>query len=148
MYSPHFTLVYLSAKILEDAPLRLFNTIDSQTPYFIPETASVYSPQAHDDMSVVEISSASTFSGFARQKIQTFCSVFWITTYFQKEYLRFFRLPCTFELPKSRHNSSEALKDDVIENIMAGIADFLLENHGAVKVVTPKKFHVPFNRVS
>jgi hypothetical protein len=54
--SPHMSIVYLAHDVLMRAPLRLFNTIDGQLPWFIPADVEPTVPSPSDGMVYVEVS--------------------------------------------------------------------------------------------
>lgn len=98
--SPHHSIAYLSHGALMRGPIRLFNTIDSQLPYFISESMKVTIPRPEDDMSYIEISD--------RQKdhrapephdLLMFCLQFWLANYCEPGFLRFFEMDNILGLP-------------------------------------------------
>lgn len=100
--SPHSATVYMSNAVLRRAQLRLFNTIDGQLPYIIPEDIAPYFPQPKDGMSYIEISDAEKGanpkgSGWT---LVDFCVEYWMLTYADPKFLRFFHSPTIMQFPK------------------------------------------------
>ena len=98
--SPHMSIVYLSHSLLMKAPLRLFNTVDGQLPFFIPDDVEPYVPSPDDGMAYIEISDAekpyNTADGCS---LNEFCVRFWLFSYCHEAHARFFDLTTVLALP-------------------------------------------------
>lgn len=124
--SPHHSIAYLSHRALMKGPIRLFNTIDSQLPYFISESMKVCIPWPEDDMSYIEISDREKPVGAPPpHDLMMFCMQFWISNYCESGFLRFFdmdnllALPEGFEhpIPPMTENEIGLIKDKVRKTV-------------------------------
>jgi hypothetical protein len=100
--SPHAAAVYLSNGVLRRSGLKLFNTIDGQLPYIIPDDIIPYHPGPQDGMSYIEVSDVSKEanprgSGWT---LVDFCVEYWLLTYGDRKFVRYLKAPTIMSFPK------------------------------------------------
>lgn len=101
LVSPHLSITLFSHDVLMRMPLRLFNTVDGQLPYLIPETVELYVPTPEDGMSLMEVSDAgSPFQPLGGWSLDEFCVLFWLTVFCDPAFLRFWNLTTELALPE------------------------------------------------
>lgn len=126
--SPHMSIVYLSHSVLMRAPLRLFNTVDGQLPFFIPEDVEPYVPMPDDDMSYMEVSDAQKpYNPADSCSLAEFAARFWIAAYCHKGFLRYLGLSTIAALPAGYVPPIKPMADDEIdalhERVYAGVVN-------------------------
>lgn len=99
-YTPHTSLAYMSARLVQECPYRPYNALDTQAPYLIPPKITPYVPQIEDDMAFIEVSDDTKPAHTHPVKLTELCFRFWVTTYFNEDYLRFMALPNYFPVSK------------------------------------------------
>lgn len=125
LYSPHMSLVYLAHEVLMKAPVRIFNTIDTQIPWFA-EGFDIYVPTPDDGMAFIEISDRGKAWRLAPgHSIEEFCARFWIMIACNPAYLELFKRPTILRFPDGytppMAPMTEAEMDALAERTMATI---------------------------
>lgn len=138
---PHMSPVYFSHAALMKCPLRLFNTIDSQLPFFLPESANVYAPKPQDDMSYIEISDDNKpFGVTPPTDILNFCIAFWMLTYSEKGFLRYLNLDNILGLPDGYAHPIDPMNDDEIYTTLTEVRKQVADSFDKIFPVLEKRY--------
>lgn len=138
---PHNSIVYLSHDVLMRSTLRLFNTIDGQLPFFIPDDVEAYVPRIEDDMSYIELSDrGKPYSRAEGTSVVAFCVKFWITAYCHAGHERFFNLTTLCPLPDDYEHPFLTMDREAIEASKADIRKHVHESRQAIFDVLPQEF--------
>lgn len=140
LFSPHMTPVYLSHDILMKAPIRMFNTLDAQLPFFIPEDVQPYCPSAEDGMVYIELSEGTR--PVMRQpkcsSVEEFCARFWIVGTCERGYEKFFGLTTVQPYPEGYKSLRKPMSDQEISKIQKTIRKAVFKSHGTVQKTVPE----------
>lgn len=142
LFSPHMTPVYLSHDLLMKVPIRLFNTLDAQLPYYIPDDIEPYVPTANDGMSYIELSEGNRPVPWqARCKtIEEFCARFWLTGSCVQGYERFFNLTTVLPYPKDYIQPRETMSQQEIIDLQNRLRNAVSKSHSTVQQVVPERW--------
>jgi hypothetical protein len=136
--SPHMSIVYLSHEVLMRAPLRLFNTVDGQLPFFIPEDVEAYVPVPDDGMAYVELSDRNKeFHRTEGCDLTTFCAKFWIMVSCHEGFRRFFETATVLRFPDGYVPPVEPMKDEEISALRAKVSSSIKDILPALRQVLP-----------
>lgn len=137
--SPHMSIVYLAHEVLMRIPLRLFNTIDAQLPFFIPADVDFHIPLPQDGMAYIEVSDrAKPFRETRGYTIEELAAHFWTMVNTNREFMRFFRRPTVLALPKGYKSPFPPMSDDEIAERTGAIMSRLDEWRDVVHALLPE----------
>lgn len=144
MVCPHLSIVYLSHEVLMRAPIRLFNTIDGQLPWFIPEDVEAYVPGPADEMVYVEISDDAKPVYYTNEghTLEQFCAHFWGRLHCTLGFGRFFNLTTILPFPDGYRPPMTPMTDDEIAARTATIRQALADNYDAVYALLPERMRI------
>jgi hypothetical protein len=131
---PHMSPVYMSHKLLEGCPLRLFNTIDTQLPFFVPESVSVAFPSAEDDMAYIEVSDGeknnyNTLTG----DMVDFAIRFWQLTHCELGFLRYLNKETILALPANYKHKIKPMTNEEIDSAKSTVRNYVRQMYENIK---------------
>lgn len=136
--SPHMSLVYLSHDLLMRATLRLFNTVDGQLPFFVPDDVEPYVPVPSDGMAYMEISDAQKpYNPADGVSLGEFCVRFWLYSYCHEAHARFFDLTTFLPFPEGYEPPFATMGRDAIEAKLAEARRAVRGSYAKVKSIAP-----------
>lgn len=137
--SPHMSPVYFSHAVLMRAPIRLFNTIDGQLPFLVPDDVEPYVPGPRDGMAYMELSPAHKEFFGAGCSLEQFCIRFWVVNYCQRGFERFFGLTTRLALPPGYAPSVKPMTAREIDDLLAIARGAVARSFSEVYAVLPEK---------
>jgi hypothetical protein len=144
MVCPHMSIVYLSHEVLMRAPTRLFNTIDGQLPWFIPDDVDAYVPGPDDEMVYVEVSDDDKPVYYANEghTIEQFCAHFWGRLHCTRGFERFFNLTTVLPFPDGYRPPIAPMAEDAIGARKDAVRQALADNYDAVFALLPERMRI------
>lgn len=151
-YSPHQAPLYLSNEVLRQTPLRLFNTIDGQLPWLIPENVKAYVPPPDDGIAYIEVSDVGKRPNANSKNavnLYQWTSYFWALVHCDRRYERFLQLPTVFPLPRGHRLPVKAITIEDIHKTMAIVFEAVSTLHDSIESIMPEDRRVdPIMRAS
>ena len=139
--SPHSTPVYISHSLLLNCEARLFNTIDSQLPFFISESAKVYVPQPRDNMCYIEMSDDNKhYHETGTQDLLNYCIRFWMLTYCEDVFLRYVGMNNVFMLPDYYIMPFKPMKVREIKSVKSNVMAAIVKYKEVIKSCLDEKY--------
>lgn len=141
--SPHMSIVYLSHDVLMRNSLRLFNTVDGQLPYFIPDDVEPYMPSPDDGMGYIEVSErAKPFNRGKGCLLMEFCVRFWTMAHCERGFERYFGLTTVLPFPDGYVPSIEPMTEAEIESIKTTVRNTVSESYDEIRAALPPIWRV------
>lgn len=139
--SPHMSIVYLSHEMLMRAPLRLFNTLDAQLPYYCGDNP--YVPVPEDGMAYIELSASDKkFRPTGGYTLDQFVAHFWVMVYCNRDFLRYFALTTRLAFTEGYIPPWAPMGIAEIEARKTGLRSAISERYGFVRDLLPEQWRV------
>lgn len=136
---PHMSIAYLSHKVLSRCPMRLFNTIDTQLPFFIPQWASVIVPKKEHDMAYIELSGNGKNNYIApKADIRSFAIRFWMLVCCEESFLRY--LDMETDLPITDTCGYQPHTHEYIDMAFSDFRKSIKENYAVIKAELAEEY--------
>lgn len=138
--SPHMSLVYMSHARLMKAPIRKFNTLDAQIPYYCGD-AEPYMPVPEDGMAYIEVSASDKkYRPTGGYTLDQFAAHFWVMTYCNPEFLRVFNLTTRLAFPPGYIPPFNPMSGPVMEARKHAIRSKVKDTREAVLEIIPPRW--------
>lgn len=147
--SPHMSLVYMSHAALMKAPIRIFNTLDAQIPYYCGDQEP-YMPVPDDGMAYIELSTTDKkYRPTASYTLDQFAAHFWVMTYCNAKFLRVFGLTTRLAFPPGYVPPFQPMSGPVIEARKYAIRARIKDSRETVLALLPDQWRAdPLDRIN
>lgn len=142
--SPHMSIIYLSHDVLMRAPVRLFNTIDGQLPWFIPQDVEPVVPGPDDGMVYVELSDKDKPGHWGNDgcTVEQFCARFWVMVYCVRGFERYFGLSTVLPVPAGCRLPVKPMGEAEIDALKRNVRAAVKDSHAMTYAMLPERLRI------